>query len=211
MAFGLDGAMTGLRSRARRFARFMAGPSLAPGFACVLALVFALAAGACGGAGPYGHAPAYVPLDAESTAVAGAREYDPVMVQRRPDEWRKGSVTLFGVVESRSAGPGGQALLKLSVRILEPRNLCENHNDDDSCRVTVSDKDFGVVWTLVSLRGEDDVGPRSVGIRSLLRLVGTIGQDVSQADGAPVVHASFYRHWPSFYYVTRASADEMRQ
>jgi len=176
-----------------------------------LVLVSPLGATACGGAGPYGHAPKYVPLDAESTAAAGAREYDPVMVQRRPDEWRKGAVTLFGVVESRSAGPGGQARLKLSVRILEPRNLCENQNDDDSCRVTVSDKDFGVVWALVSLRAEDDVGPHSVGIRSLLRIVGTIGQDVSQADGAPVVHASFYRHWPSFYYVTRASAGEMRQ
>jgi hypothetical protein len=176
----------------------------------VLASLTTLASG-CGGAGPYGHSRQYVPLDQEGTIVAGAREYDPVMVQRRPEEWRKGNVSLFGVVESRAAGPGGQALLKLSVRILEPRNLCDNQNDDDSCRVTVSDKDFGVVWALVSLRGDDDVGPRSVGIRSLVRVVGTIGQDVSQADGAPVVHTTFYRHWPSFYYVTRASANEMRQ
>ena len=35
--------------------------------------------------------------------------------------------------------------LKLGVRRLELRNLCDNANDDDSCRVTVSDKDFGVV------------------------------------------------------------------
>jgi hypothetical protein len=172
-----------------------------------LTLVFA---GGCGGAGPYGHSSKYVPLDAESAAAAGAREYDPVMVQRRPEEWRKGTVSLFGVVESRSAGPGGQALLKLSVRVLEPRNLCENQNDDDSCRVTVSDKDFGVVWALVSVRGDDDVGPRAVGPRSLLRIVGTIGQDVSPT-GAAVVHATYYRHWPAFTYVTRASATEMRQ
>ena len=77
--------------------------------------------------------------------------------------------------------------------------------------MTVSDKDFGVVWALVSLRGEDNVGPRSVGLRSLVRVVGTIGQDVSQADGAPIVRASFYRHWPAFYYVTRSSARDMRQ
>ena len=44
------------------------------------------------------------------------------MVERQPDEWRKGRVTLFGVVESRTAGPGGQALLKLSVRRLDGRN-----------------------------------------------------------------------------------------
>jgi hypothetical protein len=176
-----------------------------------VAVAVALAGSGCAGAGPYGHAPRYVPLGQEESMVAGARDYDPVMVQRQPEDWRKGYVGLFGVVEGRTAGPGGQALLKLSVRILEPRNLCENENDDDSCRVTVSDKDFGVVWALVSLRGDDDVGPRSVALRSLLRVVGAIGQDVSHADGAPVVHASWYRHWPPFYYVTRASARDLRQ
>jgi hypothetical protein len=164
----------------------------------------------CHSAGPYGHSPRYVELSEETTATAGAREYDPVMVERRPDQWRKGQVTLFGVVESRAAGPGGQAMLKLSVRRLDPRNLCESEQDDDSCRVTVSDKDFGVVWALVQLRGDDDVGPRSVGQRSLVRIVGTLGQDVS-ADGAHIVHTSYCRHWPVYFYVTRASARDMRQ
>ena len=31
------------------------------------------------------------------------------------------------------------------------------------------------------------------------------------ADGAPVIRASFYRHWPRYYYVTRSKADLMRQ
>jgi hypothetical protein len=166
---------------------------------------------ACHGAGPYGHAPQYAPLGDEDATVAGAREYDPVMVGRQPDEWRKGKVVLFGVVDRRTAGPGGQAMLTLSVRRLEMRNLCENANDDDSCRVTVSDKDFGVVHALVSLRGDDDVGPRSVGLRSLIRIVGAIGQDASASDGGIVVHASWYRHWPAFTYVTTASASLMRQ
>jgi hypothetical protein len=165
----------------------------------------------CHGAGPYGHSPRYVELSEETTAVSGAREYDPVMALRQPDEWRKGRVVLFGVVESRAAGPGGQAMLKLSVRRLEGRNLCESSQDDDSCRVTVSDKDFGVVWALAQLRGDDDVGPRSVGQRSLVRIVGALGQDVSPADGSPVVHGSYYRHWPAYFYVTRASARDMRQ
>jgi len=163
------------------------------------------------GAGLYGHSPHYVELDDETKAVAGARDYDPIMVEREPDEWRKGRTFLFGVVQNRVAGPNGQALLKLGVRRLELRNLCENGNDDDSCRVTVSDKDFGIVWALVSLHGEDDVGPHSVGIRSLLRVVGTIGQDVSPVDGSPVLRATWYRHWPPFYYVTRSSAPDMRQ
>jgi len=178
-------------------------------FVAIAALVGAAAG--CHSPGPYGHSPHYAELGDETTAAAGAREYDPVMVERQPDEWRKGKVSLFGVVESRTAGSGGQALLKLSVRRLETRNLCQSEQDDDSCRVTVSDKDFGVVWALVQLREGDYVGPHAVGQRSLLRVVGTVGQDVSPTDGAPVVHALYYRHWPAYFYVTRASARDMRQ
>jgi hypothetical protein len=189
-----------------------AGPRCAPK-ACqglLLAGLAVLLLVGCHSAGPYGHSPRYVELDDETTAASGAREYDPVMVERQPDQWRKGKTVLFGVVESRSAGPGGAALLKMSVRRLEPRNLCESENDDDSCRVTVSDKDFGVVTALVVLRGDDDVGPRAVGQRSLLRIAGAVGQDVS-AEGTPIVHANYYRHWPPFFYVTRSSATVMRQ
>ena len=77
--------------------------------------------------------------------------------------------------------------------------------------MTVSDKDFGVVWALASLHGEDDVGPHAVGQRSLVRLVGSLGQDVSESDGAPIVHATYYRHFPALFYVTRSSARDMRQ
>jgi hypothetical protein len=164
----------------------------------------------CHGAGPYGHSPHYVELGDETAALAGAREYDPVMAERRPDEWRKGKVTLFGVVDTRLPGAGGQALLKLSVRRLDTRNLCGNEHDDDTCWVTVSDKDFGVVYALVQLPGEDNVGPHAVGQRSLLRVVGMLGQDVGP-EGAPIVHATYYRHWPASFYVTRASATNMRQ
>jgi hypothetical protein len=177
----------------------------------VSSLAFAVLLAACQGAGLYGHAPNYVELSEETTAAAGAREYDPVMVERRPDEWSKGTVALFGVVENRTAGPGGQALLKVSVRRLEPRNLCDNQHDDDSCRVTVSDKDFGVVWVLASLRAGDDVGPHPVGARSLLRIVGTIGQEPSPSGPGPVIHARYYRHWPNFFYVTKGSALQLRQ
>jgi hypothetical protein len=185
-------------------------PELKKGGRGLLLAVAVLVAG-CHSPGPYGHAPEYAALDEETTAVAGSREYDPVMAQRQPEEWRKGKVALFGVVESRTPGPGGRALLKLSVRALEPRNLCDNRNDDDSCRVTVSSKDFGVVSVLASLAAQDDVGPHSVAAKSLLRVVGTIGQDVSQSDGAPVVRATWYRHWPPFFYVTLAAARDMRQ
>jgi hypothetical protein len=171
------------------------------------ALVFC----ACHSPGPYGFSPTYAPLGAEEAAVTGATEYDPVMVQRDPEGWRKKRTMLFGVVTTRGAGPGGGAYVALSVRRLEPRNLCDNANDEDSCRVTVSDRDFGVVHAVVPLKPDDDFGPQSVGPGSLLRVVGGLGEELDPADGAPVLRASFYRHWPRNFYVTRASAVHMRQ
>jgi hypothetical protein len=38
-----------------------------------------------------------------------------------------------------------------------------------------------------------------------------LGQDVSPDNGAPILHAAYYRHWPPFYYVTRAASRDMRQ
>jgi hypothetical protein len=178
--------------------------------AVALRFAFALAVTSCS-AGPYGHAPQYAPRSDEAGAIAGAREYDPIMFARQPDEWRKGNVVLFGVVTNRGAGPGGGSYLALSVRRLEPRNLCENMNDNDTCRVTVSDRDFGVVHALVRLSGEDDVGEHSVGAGSLVRLVGKFGEDVDPNDGGAILRATWYRHWPRYSFVTSAARGQMRQ
>lgn len=175
------------------------------------AVVMVVAIAGCHSAGPYGHSVQYAPLGDEESAANGAREYDPVMFQRMPDDWRGKSVALFGVVTGRSAGAGGGAYLTLSVRRLEPRNLCENADDEDTCRVTVSDKDFGLVHAVVALRPEDDVGARSLGIGSLVRVIGVFGQDVDASDAGPVLRAAYYRHWPRYTFVTRASAETMRQ
>ena len=174
---------------------------------CSLALLLA----ACRSPGPHGYAAQYAPTSDEKPATAGAREYDPVMYAREPAEWRKSKVVLFGVVTSRAPGPGGAAYLTLSVRKLETRNLCSNAQDEDTCRVTVSDRDFGVVHVLSKLKPEDDMGEHSIGVGSLVRVLGVFGEDVDPAGAGPVMRASFYRHWPRYFYVTRASADLMRQ
>ncbi len=166
---------------------------------------------ACHGAGPYSYSPNYVPTSDEESAAKDVREYDPVMYQREPESWRKSKTVLFGVVTGRGPGPGGAAYLTLSVRRLEPRNLCSNANDEDTCRVTVSDRDFGIVHTLVGLKPEDDVGEHSISAGSLVRVVGQFGEDVDPSDGAPVMRGSFYRHWPRHFYVTKANAETMRQ
>lgn len=160
----------------------------------------------CAGAGPYGHARHYEPTGAEREATAGAREYDAMRVRERPDDSRRGKVALFGLVESREVGGAGQALLKLSVRSLEPNSTCSRPAEEESCRVTITDQDFGVVWALIALRADDDVGPHAVGQHSLVRIVGTVAQDVSPTDGAPVVHGTWYRQWPTMEYVTRSTA-----
>lgn len=178
--------------------------------AAVVLLVL-LGSAACGGGGKYGYAPNYAPTETEEGAIKGARDYDPVMYGREPEAWRKDNVMLFGVVTARAPGNGGTAHLALSVRRLEPRNLCENANSEDTCRVTVSDKDFGKVHAFVALKGEDDVGEHSVAAGSLVRIVGKLGEDVDGGDGQPVLRASFYRHWPRHFYVTKANAETMRQ
>jgi hypothetical protein len=173
-------------------------------------LAFAGIAG-CRGAGPYSYAPKYVASSEEEAAASGAREFDPVMYQREPETWRKSPTTLFGVVRSRAPGPGGNAYLTVSIRRLEPRNLCTNANDEDTCRVTVTDREFGTMHMLVKLRPEDDVGEKSAGVGSLVRVVGQIGEDVDPNDGAPIIRGTFYRHWPRYYYVTSARSDLMKQ
>ncbi len=165
----------------------------------------------CQSAGPYGHAVNYAPLSDEELAIKGAREYDPVMYERRPEEWRKAPVMLFGVVTNRSAGQGGAAYLTMSVRRLEPRNLCESSQDEGTCLVTVSDADFGVVHAQIAFKGEYDVGEHSVAGGSLIRLVGTFGEDVDPNDGAPILRGTYSRHWPRYFYTTKASASQMRQ
>lgn len=164
----------------------------------------------CAGAGPYGHAPSYAPLGDEERALQGATEYDPVMYGRQQEEWRKKTVSAFGVVVNRGAGQGS-AYVTVSVRRLEPRNLCDNAQDEDSCRVTVSDAEFGVLHLLLPLQGEDDVGEHSVGPGSLLRVVGTLGEDVDPNDASPVMRVKYHRHWPRGFYVTKSASATMRQ
>jgi hypothetical protein len=171
-------------------------------------LAFAALASACGGAGAYGHSKVYAPTGDESRAVSAATEYDPVMAQRFPEQWRGKPVSLFGVVTNRGSGPGGAAYVTVSMRTLEPRNLCDTP-DEDTCRVTVSDREHARMHVLLKLSADDELGERSVGLGSLLRVVGTIGDDLDPSDGTPILRATFYRHWPRNFYVTSKAAGSM--
>lgn len=153
----------------------------------------------CRSAGPYGYSRTYATTSDEAHAVAGKPEFEARNATRGSTSW------LFAVVTHRAAGPGGAAYLGLSLRALSPQNQCPS-SDEDSCRVTVSDHETGRAHALLVLGAEDDLGEKSIGIGSLVRVVGTVTQDVDPSDGTPVLRASFYRHWPRGFYTAAKPA-----
>jgi hypothetical protein len=165
---------------------------------------------ACHSAGAYGHSRVYTPSDAEKPAVSAGAEFDAFAFERAADKLKGKSVWLFGVVTQRKPGSGGASYLALSLRTLQVRNLCES-DDEDSCRVTVSEREMGRAHALLSLKGEDELGELSIGLGSLVRVAGRVAEEVDSADGTAVVRASFYRHWPRGFYVTTKSAALLRR
>jgi hypothetical protein len=172
---------------------------------CLFAL---LLLAACSSAGPYGYSRTYSPLSAESDAAEGAKEYDPVMAERDKAEWKKSKVSVFGIVTKRAEGPGGTAYLTLSVRSLEARNLCDTL-DEETCRVTVGEREFAIVHATLKLTPSDDLGEKSLNRGSLVRVLGKLTDEVDAEDGAPVLKADYYRHWPRNFFVTTASRADM--
>lgn len=166
-------------------------------------LLLALGALACG-SGEYGHARLYTPLSGERQAAMHAKAYDAVAMQRDPRVWQGKPISVFGVVKSRNSGPDGAAYLTLSVRKLAKHNWCKT-KDPDSCRVTVGKQELGVVHALAKLSSGDDIGKHSVQPDSLLRVIGVLGDTVDPNDGMPVLHATYYRHWPQGQYVARSA------
>ena len=162
----------------------------------------------CHSAGPYGFARTYQPLSAEKSATEGTREFDPVMAEREKEDWKKATVTLFGVVKARTSAKSGGAYLTLSMRTLSARNLCDDF-DEDTCRVTVSEHEHATIHAIVKLTSEDEVGEHSVGRGSLVRVVGKLTDEVDPHDGASVLRVSYYRHWPRHFYVTTSMASGM--
>jgi hypothetical protein len=171
-------------------------PSVPP-----LAIGLLLAMASCRSSGSYGYAKAYSPTSDETKAVAGKQEYEPAAVERFAGKLKGHTFWLFGVVTHRAPGPGGAAYLAVSLRGLAAQNHCSTQTEE-SCRVTVSEREMGRVHLLVPLAGDDDLGERSVGLGSLVRVVGTVTEDVDPHDGTPVLRTSFFRHWPRGFYAT---------
>ena len=182
-----------------------------PVVAFVAFVVLALGLAACAGPGPYGYARTYAPTSGEEAATKDAVPLDPAMLGE-PALAHGKPVVFFGVVQRRGAAsrPTDGVVLVVSLRRMEDRNLCESAQSERTCRVTVSDAAFGETSVVVQLAGDDDAGEHAVGPGSLVRVVGAVGGAFDET-GAPLVKATWYRHWPHGQYVTRAHADVLRQ
>jgi hypothetical protein len=186
-------------------------PSCLPRRATLLGALLgaALSLGGCHSAGQYGYARTYEPLSEEEDAAEGARDFDPVMMEREPEGWRGTKLSIFGVVKGRSQAPDGGAYLTLSVRRLLDRNLCDNPSQD-TCRVSVTAHEFGLIHAVVKLAPDDDLGKLSLAAGSLVRVIGTLTDDVDKNDGMQVLKGSYYRHWPRNFFVTDLDRDHMK-
>jgi len=172
-------------------------------FAALLAL-------SCSSAGPYGYSRTYAPLSDEEDAAENAKDFDPVMAGREKAEWRKNKISVFGVVQKRSEGKNGSAYVSLSVRTLADRNLCDDFAEE-TCRVTVSEREHATLHALLKLSAADDIGEHSLGPGSLVRVIGKLTDDVDPNDGTPVIAAAYYRHWPRNFFVTTADRAHMQR
>lgn len=169
-----------------------------------------LVACACSSAGPYGYSREYSPLDQEEELLDGTRELDPVDIERNADTWRKGRISVFGVVKERKQAAGGTTDLTLSMRALATRNLCDNR-DEATCRVTISEREHAIVHAIAALEGADDLGSKAVMPGSLVRVIGRLAQGVDPKDGSYVLQVEYLRHWPRDEYVTMGEREHMRQ
>jgi hypothetical protein len=176
----------------------------------VLPALLALLAVSCSSAGPYGYSRTYSPLSEEDDAAETSKDFDPVMASREKSEWKKVTLSVFGIVKKRSEGKNGSAYVSLSVRTLADRNLCDDIAEE-TCRVTVSEREHASVHALLKLSSGDDIGEHSVGPGSLVRVIGKLTDDVDPNDGAPVLAATYYRHWPRNFFVTTADRAHMQR
>lgn len=166
---------------------------------------------ACGGAGQYGFAREYVPLDAEEPYIEETTEISYEEVRRDPADFSEATVAWFGVVTAVAVDPSGSApaLVSMTFRTHQARHLCRDETRG-SCRVTVSERAGGPFSALVEIRPDDRDGETRLWNGSLLKVYGVPTGDFDD-EGGPILRARWYRHWPRGYFVTTGAAGAMRR
>lgn len=169
----------------------------------------ALALAACA-SNPYGYAPEYAPFGDENDYYEVAQDPSYEDVRRNPAEFEGMLIGWFAVVQKvERSGTAGQYRVSLQLRFHQPRHLCTSQFDD-SCRVTVSERQGGPFTALIALRPEDQSGKYRLGPESLLKIYGKATPDYD-AQGGPILRVEHYRHWPPGNYVSTGHRDAMRR
>ena len=173
---------------------------------------FATLLSACGGGGRFGYARTYTYYGNEEHFARQANNdavYDEV--RRLPDHFNHQLLSWFGVVTDVAAGPNGAARIGLQLRTHQERHLCEDETDG-SCRVTISEADGGAFTVVIDhLPPEDQLGENRMQAGSLIHVYGRLVPGEYDANGGPVLHSEFYRHWPRGQYVTTAARGNWRR
>jgi hypothetical protein len=172
------------------------------------AVTLAVAATACSSGGPYGFSRSYSALDAEEDALDGSVEYDPVAYERPLPSALGKRVNVFGVVQSLTPNANGTTDVLVGVRALQGRNLCET-DDQESCRVTISEAEFGKVYLRLKLRPENVTGVDRLAVGGLVRAIGPVSKEPHPKTGATMIDATYYRVWPMHKYVTTQARSYM--
>jgi hypothetical protein len=172
--------------------------------------ILTLVSSACGAGGQYNHARTYKPLGDEKGHYKAVDQHVSLEeVKRDPNGFKDNELGWFGVVTDVGEGSDGKSRLKFSLRAHQERHLCTGPNDD-TCRLTVSEKDLGSFVADVDIRPEDRSGFDRLWVGSLVRVYGhPTGQ--YDNDGAPLIDVEYYRHFPRGTFVTTAARMGMRQ
>jgi hypothetical protein len=163
----------------------------------------------CGG-NPYGYAHYYLPLDDEESYAARAVEPPYTDVVRDPGAFTEQTIGWFGVVREVVPQEDGSVLVRMSQRPHIDRHLCSGRSDD-SCRVTISERDAGPFSVRLRLRpGGDAEGVNRVQRESLLKIYGRPSGDYDST-GGPILSVDYYRHWPRGQYLDTTAQALMRR
>ncbi len=176
----------------------------------LLALLLGPLFGGCGGAGPWGYARRYEPLDQEEAYLARAVPLSYEDAKRFPERYAGTWVGWFGTVEAMEPLQGGRLRLVLRFRTHQARHLCADERAS-SCRVTVADRVGEPFVAIVRPRPEQLRGRDRLWKHALVRVYGPLRAQLDAQRQVPVVEAAYFRYWPVGRYVTTAMRRAMRR
>jgi hypothetical protein len=182
-------------------------------------LLFGSTLSACG-AGQWGFARTYEPLDAEEPFFEQEREYAYTDVNTNPADFRDKTIAWFGVVRKITQTDDGKYRVEMSHRKHQERHLCEGESAS-SCRVTVHFKSSGSFSALLDVRAEDlQAGLDKLQPNSLVKVYGKVrcrenDEEQFECDyddvGGVLLDGIYYRQWPRRHYASSKAAATMKR